>query len=96
MDRCYTRPPVPTTRPRYTVTDTGEVSEMLDLARRAWPDVSERKELLLLLVGEGRDAVKRRLDEADGAVRRAAQRDALKRAGTLLDTDALLADVAWQ
>ncbi len=51
MDRCYTRPPVPTTRPRYTVTDTGEVSEMLDLARRAWPDVSERKELLLLLVG---------------------------------------------
>ncbi len=87
---------MPTTRPRYTVTDTGEVREMLDLARRAWPDIAERKELLLLLAGEGRDAVKQRLDEADGAVRRAAQRDALERAGTLLDTDALLGDSAWR
>ncbi len=69
---------------------------MLDLARRAWPDVAERKELLLLLAGEGRDAVKQRLDEADGAARRAAQRDALERAGTLLDTDALLGDAAWR
>ena len=88
--------PVPTTRPRYTVTDTGEVREMLDLARRAWPDIAERKELLLLLAGEGRDAVKQRLDEADGADRRAAQRDALERAGTMLDTEALLGDSAWQ
>jgi hypothetical protein len=87
---------VPTTRPRYTVTDTGEVREMLDLARRAWPDIAERKELLLLLAGEGRDAVKQRLDEADGADRRAAQRDALERAGTMLDTEALLGDSAWQ
>jgi len=87
---------VPTTRPRYTVTDTGEVREMLDLARRAWPEIAERKELLLLLAGEGRDAVKQRLDEADGADRRAAQRDALERAGTMLDTEALLGDSAWQ
>jgi len=85
-----------TTRPRYTVTGTGEVREMLDLARRAWPDIAERKELLLLLAGEGRDAVKQRLDEADGADRRAAQRDALERAGTMLDTEALLGDSAWQ
>lgn len=69
---------------------------MLDLARRAWPDIAERKELLLLLAGEGRDAVKQRLDEADGADRRAAQRDALERAGTMLDIEALLGDSAWQ
>jgi hypothetical protein len=44
---------VPTIRPRYTVTDTGEVSEMLDLAQRAWPNIAERKELLLRLAAVG-------------------------------------------
>jgi len=39
---------VPTTRPRYTLTDTGAVEEMLDVAQRRWPGV-ERKELLLRL-----------------------------------------------
>lgn len=87
---------MPTTRPRYTVTDTGEVSEMLDLARRAWPDVSDRKQLLLLLAAAGRDALAQRLGDADAARRRDAQVTAMARAGSLVDTELLLTDVAWR
>lgn len=87
---------MPTTRPRYTVTDTGEVSEMLDLARRAWPDVSDRKQLLLLLAAEGRDALRERLDAVDGMQRRREQLSAMDRAATLLDAELLRSDAAWQ
>lgn len=87
---------MPTTRPRYTVTDTGEVSEMLDLARRAWPDVSDRKQLLLLLAAEGRNALRQRLGDADEAQRRHEQRGAMARAASLVDTDLLLSDAAWR
>jgi hypothetical protein len=31
---------MPTTRPRYTVTDIGHTAELLDLAHRAWPEVT--------------------------------------------------------
>jgi len=58
---------MPTTKPRYTVTDTGEVSQLLDEAQRRWPDVRDRKELLLRLAAAGRDAIERK-----GAERRAA------------------------
>jgi hypothetical protein len=87
---------MPTTRPRYTVTDTAEVSEMLDLAHRAWPDVTDRRQLLLRLAAEGRDALQRRLDESDQQWRRAEQVKAMGRAATLMDVDLLLADAAWQ
>jgi len=87
---------VPTTHPRYTVTDTGEVSEMLDIARRAWPEVTDRKQLLLRLATEGRDAISQRLDERDEAQRRAEQVDAMSRAATHIDIDLLLSDAAWQ
>src|SRR4051812_12314205 len=40
---------MPTTRPRYTFTDTGELRDMLDLAERVWPDITDRKELLYRL-----------------------------------------------
>jgi hypothetical protein len=50
---------MPTTRPRYTVTDTGELSDQLDLAARRWPEVRDRKELLLRLVAAGREAIAR-------------------------------------
>ena len=95
MVRCYTGR-VPTTRPRYTVTDTGELSEMLDLARRAWPDITDRKQLLLRLAAEGHDTLRRRLDDTALAQRRVRQLDAMSRAATLLDAQALLADAAWQ
>lgn len=64
--RCYTSI-MPTTKPRYTVTDSGAVSELLDEAQRRWPEVDDRKELLLRLAAAGREAIER-----EGAARRAA------------------------
>lgn len=61
---------MPTTKPRYTVTDTGEVSQLLDEAQRRWPEVRDRKELLLRLAAAGRDAIERK-----GAERRAAVKE---------------------
>lgn len=63
---------MPTTKPRYTVTDTGEVSELLDEAQRHWPGVHDRKELLLLLAAAGRDAIKRRVADRRSAVEQTA------------------------
>jgi hypothetical protein len=48
---------MPTTKPRYTVTDTGELSDQLDQAQRRWPEVADRKELLLKLAAAGRNAI---------------------------------------
>ncbi len=50
---------MPTTKPRYTLTDTGKLSELLDDAQRRWPDVHDRKELLLKLAAAGGDAIER-------------------------------------
>jgi hypothetical protein len=61
---------MPTTKPRYTVTDTGKVSELIDEAQRRWPNVSDRKELLLRLAAAGRDALER-----ESAGRRTAVRE---------------------
>jgi hypothetical protein len=63
---------VPTTKPRYTVTDTGELSELLDEAQRHWPDVRDRKELLLRLAAAGRDAIERQAMERQAAVEQTA------------------------
>jgi hypothetical protein len=61
---------VPTKKPRYTLTDSGIVSELLDQAQRHWPEVSDRKELLLRLAEMGRETIER-----EGAARRAAVAD---------------------
>jgi len=37
----------------YTITDTGAVCDMLDLAQRHWPDVQDRRQLLLRLADAG-------------------------------------------
>lgn len=50
---------MPTTKPRYTITDTGELSEQLDRAQRRWPTVDNRRDLLLRLIAAGRDAIER-------------------------------------
>jgi hypothetical protein len=63
---------MPTTKPRYTVTDTGEMSVLLDQAQRHWPDVDDRKELLLRLAAAGAEAI---ADEA-GERRRAVEETA--------------------
>jgi hypothetical protein len=87
---------VPTTRPRYTVTDTGELRDMLDVAQRAWPEVSDRKELLMRLATCGHDIVASRVAADDADVRRERQREALQRAADLVDVELLRSDAAWQ
>jgi hypothetical protein len=87
---------VPTTRPRYTFTDTGELERMLDLAQRAWPEISDRKELLFRLAVTGEQALRDQVEERDRDRRRDRQREALERAPQLLDVELLLSDAAWR
>jgi hypothetical protein len=87
---------VPTTQPRYTVTDTGDMRDMLDVAQRRWPDVHDRRQLLLRLAAAGRDAIAPDVDEETRLQRADRQRAALRRAGALVDADALLSDTAWR
>ena len=87
---------MPTTRPRYTVTDTGELTAMLDLAHRRWPEIGDRRVLLLRLVALGRDAVAAEVEADDAGRRRRRQEEALGRAAELVDVDELLSDAAWR
>jgi hypothetical protein len=75
------------------VTDTGRTAELLDRAERAWPEVSDRKELLLRLAALGRDALE--AQDAERLERRRAQRAALERAAGRVDVELLLGDDAW-
>jgi hypothetical protein len=59
---------MPTTKPRYTVTDTGDLSDQLDQAQRRWPEVRDRKELLLKLAAAGRDAIQEKATDRARAV----------------------------
>lgn len=59
---------MPTTKPRYTVTDTGKLSAQLDEAQRRWPSVRDRKELLLRLAAAGSAAIEREERERRAAV----------------------------
>jgi hypothetical protein len=84
---------VPTTRPRYTVADTGRIQETLDVAERRWPGV-DRKDLLLRLTVVGRETVERDLRES--VERRDEQRRAMDEVASLVDVDVLLSDAAWR
>jgi len=59
---------MPTTRPRYTVTDTGELRDQLDQAQHRWPEIRDRKVLLLRLVAAGREAIAQEARDRAGAV----------------------------
>jgi hypothetical protein len=59
---------MPTTRPRYTLTDTGLLRDQLDAAQRRWPEVRDRKELLLRLAEAGRNAIAREAQERKRAI----------------------------
>jgi len=87
---------MPTTKPRYTVTDTGELAAMLDDAHRRWPEVPDRKQLLLRLAAEGHIALRGELVRVDDEARRERQRHAFARIPELVDADALLSDAAWR
>ena len=65
---------MPTTRPRLTITETDELAAALDAAAARWPGVGSRRELLLRLVEQGREALDR--ERAEESARR---RDAVRR-----------------
>ncbi len=86
---------MPTSKPRYTFTDTGDLEALLDAAGRRWPEITDRKALLLRLADEGGSALG--LDGEQLAVeeRRKRVRAALKRLPSLVDPELLLSDRAW-
>ena len=94
MYRWYTRS-VPTAKPRYQITDTGPLSEMLDLAETEWPDAG-RKELLLRLAELGHERLRENERRELDLARRQHQRIALGRADELIDVETLLGDAAWR
>jgi histidinol phosphatase-like PHP family hydrolase len=92
---CYTRI-VPTTKPRYTFTDTGDLEALLDAAERRWPEISDRKVLLLRLAEEGGTALGLQTERVDEEERRERRQTALKRVRSLVDAELLLSDRAWR
>ena len=87
---------MPTTQPRYTVTDSGAIRQMLDLAQRRWPEVQDRRQLLLRLASAGADRIACELDNRTAEERHQRQQQALRRAGEVIDTGLLLSDAAWR
>lgn len=85
---------MPTTKPRYTITDTGETAELLDLAARAWPEVDDRRELLRRLLTAGREVAER--EASVEAERRERRRRSLREGPDLVDIDLLLSDAMWR
>jgi hypothetical protein len=63
---------MPTTKPRYTLTDTGALRAQLDEAQRRWPEVRDRKELLLRLTAAGQKAIEREAQERKSAIKETA------------------------
>lgn len=92
--RCYTCL-VPTTRPRYTFTDTGRLRDLLDAAQERWPEITDRKALLLRLAEEGNDAIESGDQRVAGEERRARAQAALDRISSRVDAESLLSDRAW-
>ncbi|MGH2917285.1 MAG: hypothetical protein ACRDLS_01600 [Solirubrobacteraceae bacterium] len=76
------------------MTDTGQTAELLDLAQQAWPEITDRRKLLLRLTQAGGRALQREL--AEQTTRRERQRVGLQRAAQLVDIDALTGDGAWR
>jgi DNA-binding MarR family transcriptional regulator len=77
------------------VTDTEQMREMLDIAQQRWPDVHDRRQLLLRLAAAGREAIASEVEERARQHCADRQRDALRRASALVDKDVLLSDEAW-
>jgi hypothetical protein len=95
MERCYTRR-VPTIKPRYTFTDAGELEAMLDAGQRRWPDVGDRKVILLRLAEEGASALGLAHKQAEAEERVRGIREAFAQIPSLVDLDLLESDQAWR
>jgi hypothetical protein len=59
---------MPPTKPRPTITDTGEQRDQLDEAQRRWPQVRDRKDLLLKLAAAGHVAIEQKVTDRARAV----------------------------
>ncbi|WP_169053977.1 hypothetical protein [Agromyces sp. H66] len=70
---------MPTTRPRFQVTETPEIRRALDVAARAWPEAS-RSELVLRLFLRGAEAI-----DADAEQPRSRRRQAVDASAGSLD-----------
>ncbi|MEV1131801.1 hypothetical protein [Agromyces sp. NPDC049794] len=70
---------MPTTRPRFQVTETPEIRRALDVAARAWPQAS-RSELVLRLFLRGAEAF-----NADAEAARLRRRQAIDASAGSLD-----------
>jgi hypothetical protein len=86
---------VPTVKPRYTFTDTGRLRELLDAAQQRWPEVSERKALLLRLAEQGHETLELADEQISAEDRRKRTQIALTRIPSLVDAELLLSDQAW-
>jgi hypothetical protein len=87
---------MPTTHPRYTITDTGPVRALLDDAQRRWPEIVDRKKLLLRLAQTGHDSLRLGDAGAEAEQRRERQRAALAGLQRTVDWDAIRNDQAWR
>lgn len=86
---------MPTTKPRYTVTDTGRLQELLDAAQERWPEIGDRKQLLLRLAEEGHNVLELSDLRLSDEEHREQVTSALERIPSLVDSELLLSDQAW-
>lgn len=86
---------MPTTHPRYTITDTGPVRKLLDDAQRRWPDIQDRKKLLLRLAETGHDSLRLSEAAAESKHRRERQLSALVGLQRTVNWDTIRNDQAW-
>ena len=87
---------MPTTRPRYTFTDAGHVRDLLDRAQRQWPEIDDRKQLLLRLAETGHELLGQVDAAADAAREQERRRAALANLRRIVDWDAIADDQAWR
>lgn len=87
---------MPTTHPRYTVTDTGELRELLDAAEKHWPEIKDRRKLLLKLAETGAERVASEQEQESVEARHARQVAAAERIKQWVDVDVLLSNEAWR
>lgn len=87
---------MPTIRPRYTVTDSGPLRDLLDDAQRRWPEIESRKELLLALAQTGHESLRLAELDAESSRRRERQHAALAGLQRTVDWDAIRDDQAWR
>lgn len=87
---------MPTSKPRYAITDTSTVARTLDDAARRWPELAgDRKALLMRVLEVGARTLA--AESAQGPVSASEQRLRLtRRLPDLVDVDALLDDAAWR